>query len=61
MSEPLMQQIDRYNNWKDYEVTITYTVYVEAHSEGEAESFARDELSDYAANETPDIDVTRIN
>lgn len=61
MPEPLMQQIDRYNNWKDYEVTITYTVYVEAHSEDEAESFARDELSDYAANETPDIDVTRIN
>lgn len=61
MSDPLIQQIDRYNDWKDYEVTITYTVYVEAHSEDEAESFARDELSDYAAEETPEIEAFRIN
>lgn len=61
MTDPIMEQVDRYNNWKDYEVTITYTVYVEAHSEDEAESFARDELSNYAAEETPEIDVVQIN
>lgn len=60
MYEPLMGQINRHCDLHDYQVTITYTVYVEAHDEDEAESFARDELSDYAAKETPDIDVTRI-
>lgn len=61
MKEPLMQQIDAYNNWKDYEVTITYTVYVEAHSEDEAEGFASDKLSDYAEEETPEIEAHQIN
>lgn len=61
MREPLMQQIDRHNNWKDYEVTITYTVYIEAHSEYEAEGFASDKLSDYAEEETPEIEARQIN
>lgn len=61
MSDPIMRQIDAYNNWKDYEVTITYTVYVEAHNEDEAEGIASDNIWDYIDEETPHIEANKIN
>lgn len=61
MSDPIMRQIDAYNNWKDYEVTITYTVYIEAHNEDEAEGIASDNIRDYIDEETPYIEANKIN
>lgn len=57
MKEPLMQQIDAYNNWKDYEVTITYTAYVEARSEDDAVDMAHQQIRDLVENDAPDVDV----
>lgn len=57
MPDPIMQQIDRYCDWHDYQVTITYTVDVEAHSEDEAADRATQHLDDLIENDTPQIDV----
>ncbi|CAM2804833.1 hypothetical protein COJE103337_03950 [Corynebacterium jeikeium] len=60
MPDPLMQQIDRYNNWHEYEITVTYTAYVEAHSEYEAEGIARDMLDTITSDHTPHIEANKI-
>ena len=59
MPDPLMQQIDRYNNWHEYEITVTYTAYVEAHSEYEAEGIASDILDTITNDHTPHIEANK--
>ncbi|MGJ4070653.1 hypothetical protein ACN4DJ_05865 [Corynebacterium macclintockiae] len=60
MPDPIMQQIDRYNNWHEYEITVTYTAYVEAHSEDEAEGIARDILDTITNDHTPHIEANKV-
>lgn len=60
MPDPLMQQIDRYNNWHEYEITVTYTAYVEAHSEYEAEGIASDIIDTITNDHTPMIEANRV-
>ena len=61
MPDPLMQQIDRYNSWHEYEITVTYTAYVEAHSEDEAEGIARDMLDTITSDHTPHIEANKVS
>ena len=61
MPDPLMRQIDRYNNWHEYEITVTYTAYVEAHSEYEAEGIASDILDIITNDHTPTIEANKVS
>lgn len=60
MTDPIMRQIDRYNNWHEYEITVAYTAYVEAHSEDEAEGIARDILDTITNDHTPHIEANKV-
>ena len=57
MTDLIMQQIDKHCDLHDYEVTVTYTVYVEAHSEDDAADMAQQQIRELVENDTPDIDV----
>ena len=60
MPDPIMRQIDRYNNWHEYEITVTYTAYVETHSEDEAEGIANDIIDTNTNDHTPPIEANKV-
>lgn len=61
MYEHLMRQIDKHTNTHTYEVTITYTTYIDTYSEHDAKEIAYDEIKDYVENDTPEIWATQID
>ena len=60
MPDPLMRQIDRYCDWHEYEITVTYTAYVEAHSEDEAQGIASDIIDTITSDHTPHIEANKV-